>query len=92
VPEPLKEERRARLMAAQTKISAARLRTKVGRDLDVLVDSVGADHSIARSTADAPEIDGIVRIVGAPHVATGQFTRVRVVSSDAHDLQARSVA
>ena len=62
VPEAVKEERRARFMALQAGISASRLREKVGRTLDVLVDEIEDGTAIARSSADAPEIDGVVRI------------------------------
>ena len=88
VAEPVKEERRARFMAAQAAISAARLRAKVGRTLDVLVDATEAGGACARSTADAPEIDGVVRVADAPKLVAGQFARVRVTSADAHDLHA----
>ncbi|HEV2221342.1 MAG TPA: 30S ribosomal protein S12 methylthiotransferase RimO [Casimicrobiaceae bacterium] len=89
VPEALKEERRARFMAVQSDISAALLRGKVGCTLDVLVDQVEGDVAIARSAADAPEIDGVVRIRGTPRPAPGRFARVEVTASDAHDLDAR---
>ena len=91
VPEPVKEARRARFMAAQARISEARLRAKVGRSLDVLVDSVEDGAALARSTADAPEIDGVVRIAKAGDGEAGQFLRVRVTSADAHDLHAELV-
>ena len=91
VPEPVKEERRARLMAAQAGISTARLRAKIGRELDVLIDSVADDRAIARTTADAPEIDGIVRVSNVDGAFAGSFARVRVTSSDAHDLHAQPV-
>jgi ribosomal protein S12 methylthiotransferase len=92
VPEEVKEERRARFMAAQTKISARRLAAKVGRTLDVLVDIVADGRAIARSAADAPEIDGIVSIEDGGNLAVGTFARVRIVSSGEHDLTARRVA
>jgi ribosomal protein S12 methylthiotransferase len=86
VPEEIKEERKARFMALQEKISSARLKRKIGRTLTVLVDAVGAKGAIARSAADAPEIDGVVRV--APHATlkAGEFARVKIVASDAHDL------
>jgi ribosomal protein S12 methylthiotransferase len=62
VPEELKEERRARFMALQERISAARLQQNVGKTLTVLVDELTDDGAIARSTADAPEIDGVVHV------------------------------
>jgi ribosomal protein S12 methylthiotransferase len=89
VQEAVKEERRARFMAVQAGISAARLRAKVGQTLDVLVDTVDDGVAVARSTADAPEIDGLVRIAGGAALTPGQFARVRVTSADAHDLHAR---
>ena len=88
VPDALKEERRARFMHAQAEVSAARLRAKIGRVLDVLVDAKDGDTAIARSTADAPEIDGVVNVRGAAALAPGQFARVRVTSASAHDLDA----
>jgi ribosomal protein S12 methylthiotransferase len=92
VPEPVKEERRARLMAAQADISAARLRAKVGREFDVLIDDVDADRAIARTSADAPEIDGVVHVSNVEGMRAGSFARVLVTSSDAHDLRARRAA
>ncbi len=62
VPEELKEERLERFMEVQAEISAERLARKVGTKQTVLVDEVDRDGAIARSKADAPEIDGIVRI------------------------------
>ncbi len=89
VPETVKEERRARFMAVQAGISASRLRAKIGQTLDVIVDAIDDGAAIARSTADAPEIDGLVRIANAAKLTPGQFARVRVTSADAHDLQAQ---
>jgi ribosomal protein S12 methylthiotransferase len=88
VPERVKEERRQRFMEAQAAISAARLRDKIGRTQHVLVDSIDDGMAIARSTADAPEIDGTVRIANAADLATGTFARVRITRADAHDLHA----
>ena len=88
VPEEVKEDRRARFMAAQEKISAKRLQRKVGMTMTVLVDSVGAGGGIARSAADAPEIDGVVHVAAHPVLRTGEFVDVRVTAADAHDLHA----
>ncbi len=92
VPDDVKEERRARFMAAQAKISAARLVRRVGSTIPVLVDSHvdrGGDAiAIARSAADAPEIDGVVRIARGGDLAVGTFARVRVTGADEHDLVA----
>jgi ribosomal protein S12 methylthiotransferase len=90
VPEEVREERRARLMAVQEKISAERLKRKVGKTIQVLVDDMKDGTATARSSADAPEIDGAVRIKLAARrknpLAVGEFAAVRVTGSDAHDL------
>ena len=89
VPPELREERRARFMHKQATISAARLQRKVGTTIDVLVDAIDGDVAVARSAADAPEIDGVVRIAGGHGLRVGQFARVTVTHADAHDLSAR---
>jgi len=86
VPQEVKEERRARFMKLQEKISAKRLERKVGKTLTVLVDEVNADGAIARSSADAPEIDGVVHVSPAAGLKLGEFARVRVTRASAHDL------
>src|SRR5262249_3883416 len=92
VPEEVKEERRARFMQAQAKVSAARLAGKVGRALDVIVDGMEATKAIARSAADAPEIDGIVRVSGARGAKPGDILRVKVTAATEHDLEAKVAA
>lgn len=91
VPEEIKEERRARLMMAQAAISKARLAQKIGKRITVLVDEVQKDKVIARSAADAPEIDGVVCIKNTKNLKAGEFVKVEVIKSDAHDLQAKIV-
>ena len=88
VPEPIKEQRRARLMALQESISAGRLQQKVGKHLTVLVDDVDQDVATARSAADAPEIDGLVYVEGATRLKAGEFAKVRITRADTHDLWA----
>ena len=88
VPEELKEDRLERFMEVQAEISAAKLQKKVGRTLAVLVDKVNADGAIARSMADAPGIDGLVRIADGKSLRAGQFVDVRVTEASAHDLEA----
>jgi len=88
VPEEIKEERRMRFMTAQARISAARLATKRGTTTSVLIDAHEDDTAIARSAADAPEIDGTVRIARGASLPVGTFHRVRVTGSDEHDLSA----
>jgi ribosomal protein S12 methylthiotransferase len=89
VPESVKEERLERFMEVQAEISDARLARKIGTRQTVLVDDVDADGATARSKADAPEIDGIVRIEDGQHLRAGTFVDVTVIASDAHDLAAR---
>ncbi len=89
VPQELREERQARFMQAQAAISAARLARKVGTTIQVLVDDIEGDVAIARSTADAPEIDGVVRIARGNALRAGEFATVTVTGADAHDLTAR---
>jgi ribosomal protein S12 methylthiotransferase len=92
LPEDVKEERRARFMAAQARISARRLKAKVGNRLRVLVDRVEGAKAVARSSADAPEIDGVVHVARAQTLQPGEFAEVKVSRSDAHDLWAVPVA
>jgi ribosomal protein S12 methylthiotransferase len=94
VPEEVKEERYARLMALTARISAEKLRAKVGRTLDVLIDvadganETGGGGATGRSKADAPEIDGEVHLRDARGLAQGDIVRVLVEDSDEHDLYA----
>ena len=89
VPRELREERQAHLMQTQARISAARLMRKIGTTQQVLIDHVDGKIAIARSMADAPEIDGIVRVAGGGKLRVGQFAQVEVTGADAHDLSAR---
>ncbi len=86
MPEEVKEERRARFMATQESISAARVRAKIGRTMTVLVDEVRSDEAVARSAADAPEIDGLVYIENGKRLKAGEFAQVRITRADTHDL------
>jgi len=92
VPEEVKEERKARLMALQEGISAAILAGKVGKTLTVLVDEIAPEGAVARSAADAPEIDGLVYIDDATGLKVGDFVKVEIVDSDDHDLWAKRIA
>ena len=90
VPEEIKEDRRARFMAAQARISKARLIRKIGRRMTVLVDGIGDDgDAIGRSAADAPEIDGTVRIENGAGLAAGSMVEVEVMRATEHDLIGR---
>jgi len=86
VPEELREERRDRLMAHQQAISAARLLRKVGTTQTVLLDSVQPETAIGRTSADAPEIDGVVQISGSEGLKAGDFVQVRITGADEYDL------
>ncbi len=89
VPPEIKQERRARFMELAAEISAARLAQKVGRTMQVLVDRLDGGTAVARSSGDAPEIDGTVRIRGAKRLAVGEFAQVRITAAGAYDLEAQ---
>ena len=89
VSEELKEDRLEQFMAVQAEISAAKLQRKIGRTLKVLVDEAGVDGAVARSAADAPEIDGCVLIADGQQLKPGQFVDVVVEAASEHDLHAR---
>jgi ribosomal protein S12 methylthiotransferase len=88
VPDAVREERRARFMQVQAEISRRKLAAKVGRTLSVLVDEVQGTKAIARSQADAPEIDGLVTVKGAKGAKPGDFLKVRITGAGEHDLAA----
>jgi ribosomal protein S12 methylthiotransferase len=88
VPPAVQEERYGRFMERAAAISARRLAARVGRRMRVLVDAVVDGAAIARSEADAPEIDGVVKIADAGGVRVGDFADVEIVSSSAYDLDA----
>jgi ribosomal protein S12 methylthiotransferase len=89
VPEEVREERQARFMKVQEKISRRRLKRKVGTTQRVLIDEVGTSVAIGRSAADAPEIDGRVYVHGAKGLKPGQFVDVLIEKTQAHDLHGR---
>ena len=86
IPEEVKQARLAQFMAHQAEISAARLQQRVGRIETVLIDEVVEEGAVARSKADAPEIDGQVFIDGATHLKVGDFVEVEVEEADEYDL------
>jgi ribosomal protein S12 methylthiotransferase len=91
VPEGVKQERLARFMEVQERISAAKLQAKVGSIQTVLVDEVvesedGSIQAIARTKADAPEIDGVVYLDDAEGLTPGDFVDVQITDADGHDL------
>jgi ribosomal protein S12 methylthiotransferase len=82
VPAEVREERRKRFMVLQEKLSSEKLKSKIGKTLDVLVDESG----LGRSSADAPEIDGTVHFKGGK---SGELVKVQIDRADAHDLYGR---
>ncbi|TXL23752.1 30S ribosomal protein S12 methylthiotransferase RimO [Methylococcaceae bacterium HT2] len=89
VPEEIKQDRLARFMAHQAEISAARLQLRVGRIEQVIIDEVVEEGAVARSKADAPEIDGQVYIDGATHLKVGDLVNVEIEEVDEHDMWGR---
>ena len=95
LPQQVREERRARFMAVAEAVSVAKLRRRVGATMQVLVDqapALGRKGGVGRTYADAPEIDGQVRLLQPEKVSktlkVGEFTRARIVAAEGHDLVA----
>jgi len=91
VPEEVKQERLARFMEVQERISAAKLQSKIGTMQTVLVDQLVEDEegnieAIGRTKADAPEIDGVVYLADAEGLNPGDFVEVEIYDADGHDL------
>ncbi|ALS61347.1 30S ribosomal protein S12 methylthiotransferase RimO [Pandoraea norimbergensis] len=90
LPDEVREERRARFMEVAEEISAERQQRKVGKTIQVIVDEINQDGGVARSAADAPEIDGLVYIEptakAAKRLKVGEFVSVTVTGADGHDL------
>lgn len=98
VADAVREERRARFMQVAEMVSADKLRSRVGATMQVLVDSApgqGKRGGVGRSYADAPEIDGVVRLLSPEKISktlkVGEFTRARIVAADGHDLVAQPI-
>ena len=94
VPEELREERRARFMAKAEEISIKRLAKKIGKRIQVIIDRVDDQGGIGRSIGDAPEIDGLVRVLPpskpSKRYRAGEIIRATVISSQGHDLIAET--
>ena len=86
LPPEVREERRARFMAVQAEISRERLARKVGTVQRVLIDDVVPGGAVGRSSADAPEIDGLVYVKARRKLAVGEFVDVRITAAEDHDL------
>ncbi len=98
VPAELREERRARFMAVAEEVSAAKLRSRIGATMQVLIDSapaLGRKGGVGRSYADAPEIDGSVKLLppekASKTLKVGEFTKARIVGTQGHDLVAQPI-
>jgi len=91
VPDEVKEERRRRFMQVQEAISRKRLIAKIGTTMTVMIDNVIDGQIIARSSADAPEIDGVVYVQQKNFGQLGDLITVKITDSDAHDLFATLV-
>ncbi len=94
LPEEVKEERRGRLMEAQQEVAFRWSQEQIGRELDVIIDGSDPEvpnHVLGRSYADAPDIDGLVRVKGK-RLHAGDIVRVKVTGADGYDLAARAVA
>jgi ribosomal protein S12 methylthiotransferase len=86
IPQDVKDERCARVMETQKQVSTDLLKTRVGREIEVLVDEVDEESATARSSWDAPEIDGCVFINGETELEPGDMLKVRIEHSDEYDL------
>lgn len=96
LPIEIREERRARFMAVAEAVSAAKLQQRIGATMQVLVDSapaMGRKGGVGRSYADAPEIDGVVKLLPPEKISktlkVGEFTKARIVGTQGHDLVAQ---
>ena len=86
VPPELMQERWDRFMEMQQLISTAKLQSKVGTNQEILIDEVNDDGATGRSTADAPEIDGLVHLPGATDLQPGDFVEAEITGADEYDL------
>jgi len=91
VPEKVREQRRGRLMKLQEIISTRRLKQKLGKTVKVLIDEIAEEGAIARSSADAPEIDGRVIIAKPGELKPGDWAQVKITRAGKHDLWGRVV-
>lgn len=91
IPEEIQQQRLEQFMQTQAQISKQKLVEKVGSSIKVLVDQIDDDGVIARSTADAPEIDGLVYIEDAEGLSVGDFVEVKITESDEYDLWGKKV-
>ena len=90
VPDEIREERRAQFMAKAEEISIKRLAKKIGKRIQVIIDRVDESGGIGRTIGDAPEIDGLVRVLPpskpSKRYRAGEIIKATVISSQGHDL------
>ena len=95
LPDPvdplLAQERLEELMQVQAEVSEGRLRNRVGSQTEVVIDEVEGDSALARSYAESPEVDGVIRVAGAGAFSPGQRIDVKITGYDAHDLNAEAL-
>ncbi len=95
LPDPvdplLAQERLEELMQVQAEVSEGRLRNRVGSQTEVVIDEVDGDSALARSYAESPEVDGVIRVAGAGAFSPGQRIDVKITGYDAHDLNAEAL-
>ena len=95
LPDPvdplLAQERLEELMQVQAEVSEGRLRNRVGSQTEVVIDEVEGDSALARSYAESPEVDGVIRVAGAGAFSPGQRIDVKITGYDAHDLNAETL-
>ena len=95
LPDPvdplLAQERLEELMQVQAEVSEGRLRNRVGSQTEVVIDEVEGDSALARSYAESPEVDGVIRVAGAGAFSPSQRIDVKITGYDAHDLNAEAL-
>ena len=92
VPEEERESRRMRLMQFQSDISAEKLAQRIGDEEVIVIDDVDEEGAIGRSWREAPDIDGVIQVMGYTDCAPGDRIAVRIVDADEHDLYAEPLA
>jgi ribosomal protein S12 methylthiotransferase len=92
VPEEERESRRMRLMQFQSDISAEKLAQRIGNEEVIVIDDVDEEGAIGRSWREAPDIDGVIQVMGYTNCAPGDRIAVRIVDADEHDLYAEPLA
>ena len=92
VPEEERESRRVRLMQFQSDISAEKLAQRIGNEEVIVLDDVDEEGAIGRSWREAPDIDGVIQVMGFTDCAPGDRLAVRIVDADEHDLYAEPLS